>query len=92
MNTYTSANQTPTLPLNQRPVQQPRIPCKWDRNRSPIAQVDAKRVVGHGNVFRKGDFSMAEVLIPGLHKLDSVITYQLLNPRDLDARKPATAL
>jgi hypothetical protein len=35
---------------------------------------------------------MAEVLIPGLHKLDSVITHQLLNPRDLDAQKPATAL
>jgi hypothetical protein len=35
---------------------------------------------------------MAEVLIPGLHKLKTMIIYQSLDPHDFYPRKPATAL
>ncbi len=36
--------------------------------------------------------SMAEVLIPGLHKLNLVITHKFLNPRNLDTGKSTTAM
>ena len=36
--------------------------------------------------------STAEVLIPGLHKLNKMIAYQSFDPREFYARIPATAL
>jgi hypothetical protein len=36
--------------------------------------------------------STVEVLIPDLHKFDSMIVHQLYNPCNFDARKPTTAL
>jgi hypothetical protein len=36
--------------------------------------------------------SMAEVLVPALHKLNTMIAHQSFDPREFYARKPATAL
>jgi hypothetical protein len=36
--------------------------------------------------------SMAEVLIPGLHKPNTMITHQSLDPREFHPREPAAAL